>query len=91
MKVAPPAFLNEYLKFLFPVVHFLSSKMSKKTVNPAGNFFKDRLGELNNVTWPTQRQAIHSMILVLVIMLLVGIFLGFVDYGLNEIVLSLLG
>lgn len=55
------------------------------------NFFKERLGELNNVTWPTQRQAVHSMILVLTIMLLVGVFLGFVDSGLSKAVLYLLG
>ena len=55
------------------------------------NFFKERLGELNNVTWPTQRQAVHSMILVLIIMLIVGVFLGFVDSGLSKAVLFLLG
>ena len=65
--------------------------MSTKKTQPTSNFFKDRIGELNNVTWPTQKQAIHSMILVLVIMLIVGIFLGFVDSGLNKIVLALLG
>ncbi len=54
-------------------------------------YIKDRLGELHNVTWPTQKQATHSMIIVLVIMLLVGIFLGVVDYGLNQIVLRMLG
>lgn len=55
------------------------------------NFFKDRFAELNNVSWPTQRQAVHAMILVLTIMLIVGVFLGFVDYGLNQVVLTLLG
>lgn len=54
------------------------------------NFFQDRIGELHNVTWPTKKQAIHSMILVLVIMLLTGIFLGIIDYLLNEGVLFLL-
>ncbi len=44
------------------------------------NFFTDRIAELHNVTWPTRKQAIHSMILVLTIMLLVGIFLGIIDY-----------
>ena len=54
------------------------------------NYFKSRIAELNNVTWPTRKQAIHAMILVLVIMLLTGLFLGFVDNILNEIVLYLL-
>ncbi len=48
------------------------------------NFFKDRIGELHNVTWPTSKQAVHSMILVLTVMLLTGLFLGFVDYLLTE-------
>jgi len=55
------------------------------------NFLKDRIGELNNVTWPTQKQATHAMIIVLIIMLIVGIFLGVVDYALNQLVLRLLG
>jgi len=55
------------------------------------NFLKDRIGELHNVTWPTRKQATHAMILVLVIMLIVGIFLGVVDYVLTEIVTILLG
>lgn len=47
-------------------------------------FFADRIAELNNVTWPTRKHAIHSMVLVLSIMLLVGIFLGVVDYFLSQ-------
>jgi preprotein translocase SecE subunit len=64
---------------------------TEKTGNGVYNFFKVRWGELNNVTWPTQKQAVHSMILVLTIMLIVGVFLGFVDAGLSEIVLYLIG
>jgi len=54
------------------------------------NFLKDRLAELHGVTWPTRKQAIHSMITVLVIMLLVGLFLGFADYLLNQVILKLI-
>ncbi|NCP67848.1 preprotein translocase subunit SecE [bacterium] len=62
-----------------------------KTGNRIYNFFKARWGELNNVTWPTQKQAVHSMVLVLTIMLIVGVFLGFVDAALSEAVLYLIG
>jgi len=62
-----------------------------KKQNSLQNFFKERTGELNNVTWSTQKQAIHSMILVLTIMLIVGVFLGFVDASLSEAVLYLIG
>ena len=61
-----------------------------KTENSLKRFFKDRTGELNNVTWPTRKQATHSMILVLTIMLIVGVFLGLVDAGLSEVVLLLI-
>ena len=54
------------------------------------NFLKDHIAELHGVTWPTRKQAIHSMITVLVIMLLVGIFLGVVDSLLNQVVLKLI-
>ncbi len=50
------------------------------------NFLRSHFSELNNITWPTWNQAIHSVLLVLIIMLIVGIFLGIADYLLNEIV-----
>lgn len=53
-------------------------------------FFKDRVAELHAVTWPTQRQASSAMITVLVIMLLVGLALGFADFLLSESVLFFL-
>ncbi|MCF7812692.1 preprotein translocase subunit SecE [Candidatus Gracilibacteria bacterium] len=53
-------------------------------------FIRERVSELHNVTWPTRRQAVHSMIIVLVIMLLVGLFLGVLDYIFNQGVLFLL-
>jgi len=62
----------------------------KKQANGLQTFFQDRISELHNMTWPTQKQAIHAMILVLVIMLIVGVFLGFVDYIINEGVLWIL-
>ncbi len=64
--------------------------MKKAANRPQSHFLKDRVGELHNITWPTKKQAVHAMILVLTIMLIVGLFLGFVDYGINQIVLFLL-
>ncbi len=51
------------------------------------NFFTEALAELRNVTWPTKAQAIHSMITVLSIMLMVGVFLTVVDSGFNEVIM----
>lgn len=46
--------------------------------------FKQHISELNNVTWPTRKQAVHSMIVVLVFMFLSGFFLGALDNILNQ-------
>ncbi len=54
------------------------------------NILKDKIAELHNVTWPTKQQAVHSMFTVIAIMLLVGIFLGVVDYLFNEGILFLI-
>jgi preprotein translocase SecE subunit len=54
------------------------------------NFFKHQIAELHNVTWPTKKQAVHAMITVIIVMLLVGLFLGILDYIFNEGVLFLL-
>jgi len=54
------------------------------------NLIENHIEELRKVTWPTRTQAIHSMILVVVIMSLTGIFLGVVDYFLSEAVLAFL-
>ncbi len=72
-----------FLKVSLAALVHLWKIIHKKTMK---NFFHDRIGELHNVTWPTRKQAIHAMILVLVIMLLVGAFLVVVDYFLSELV-----
>lgn len=67
------------------VVVSISEPLFKSSMK---NYLKDRIGELHNITWPTRKHAVHSMILVLVIMLIVGVFLGVVDYLLNQAVLG---
>ena len=54
------------------------------------NFFQNAVSELHNITWPTRTQAIHSMFTVISIMLIVGIFLGVIDYLFNEAILMAL-
>lgn len=49
------------------------------------NYFKESKAELTKVTWPTNEQAVLSTIMVIVISAVTAVFLGGVDYGLNEI------
>ncbi len=50
-------------------------------------YLKDTRNELGHVSWPTRRQAIVSTILVVVISILFGVFIGLFDFiftkGLN--------
>ncbi len=49
------------------------------------NYFKESKAELTKVTWPTKEQAVRATIMVIVISSVTALFLGGVDYGLNEI------
>lgn len=48
--------------------------------------FGEILGELKKVVWPTRREAIRLSLMVLIVVLVVGIFLGALDYGFAELV-----
>ncbi|OGZ07605.1 MAG: preprotein translocase subunit SecE [Candidatus Lloydbacteria bacterium RIFCSPHIGHO2_02_FULL_54_17] len=44
------------------------------------NYLRETKGELRHVTWPTRRQTINYTIVVLLISIGTGIFLGVLDY-----------
>ncbi len=48
--------------------------------------FGEIIGELKKVVWPTRREAIRLSLMVLIVCLVVGIFLGALDYGFAELV-----
>jgi len=47
--------------------------------------------ELKKVTWPTSRQALASTSVVIVVVIIVSVFLGLVDFGLTKIIKVFLG
>lgn len=54
------------------------------------NYLRETKGELRHVTWPTRQQAINYTIIVLLISIGTGLFLGLLDYlfaqGLQHII-----
>jgi len=68
--------------------------LAKKSLPPPATKAKKRrfaavadvIGELRKVVWPTRREAIRLSILVLIVCLVVGIFLGALDYGFAQLV-----
>lgn len=50
------------------------------TVNKAIDFFKEVRVELEKVVWPTRTQTIRLTIMVIAITVVVGFFIGGIDY-----------
>ncbi|MCX6004415.1 MAG: preprotein translocase subunit SecE [Chloroflexi bacterium] len=53
-------------------------------------FFNDIIGELRKVVWPTRQETIRLTLIVLGICLIMGAFLGAMDYGFSELVAKVL-
>ena len=47
--------------------------------------------ELKKVTWPTSKQALASTSVVIIVVIIVSLFLGLVDFGLTKIIKVFLG
>ena len=54
-------------------------------------YFNETAGELRKVSWPTWPEARQLTILVLIVMVVIGVFLGLVDYGANSLLNLALG
>ena len=54
-------------------------------------FLKEAKVELMKVTWPTPRQTLASTSVVIIVVIIVSIFLGIVDFGLSKAIRLVLG
>ena len=54
-------------------------------------FLKEAKIELRKVTWPTPRQTLASTSVVIIVVIIVSIFLGIVDFGLAKAIRMVLG
>jgi preprotein translocase subunit SecE len=59
-------------------------------VETVRQFLREVRVELSKVTWPTRKDTIASTSVVLVIVILIGAFLGIVDLGLSKLMRLLL-
>lgn len=69
----------------------MAEKAKSKKANPIVAFFRETVGELRKVSWPTQREAMQLTGLVIVVMLVIGIILGLTDAGAHGLLNLLLG
>ena len=54
-------------------------------------FLKAAKIELKKVTWPTPKQTLASTSVVIIVVMIVSIFLGIVDFGISKIIRLTLG
>ena len=68
--------------------------MAKKKAprkNAIVRFYRETIGELRKVTWPTRQEAINLTIIVLVVTFGMSAFLGFLDYLFSRLFAVILG
>ncbi|MEW6077028.1 MAG: preprotein translocase subunit SecE [Thermodesulfobacteriota bacterium] len=83
-----------------------SSDTSRKTAKPVKSqaesgvrryldisvqFLREVRVELKKVTWPSRKQTIGATTVVLLLVILVSIFLGIVDFGLSSLIRLVIG
>jgi preprotein translocase subunit SecE len=54
------------------------------TVRHSVEFFKDAWQELRKVHWPSRKETYVATLVVIVVVLLIGVFLAVVDFGLTR-------
>jgi len=55
-------------------------------ISKAQQFLANVRGELEKTTWPTRKETYGSTVVVVVLVIAVGIYLGLVDWGLSRLV-----
>jgi preprotein translocase subunit SecE len=63
----------------------------KVIIQNVTQFLKDAKVELKKVTWPTPKQTMASTAVVIIIVFIVSIYLGLVDFVLAKLVKYILG
>ena len=62
-----------------------------KRENAIRRFFRETVGELRKVHWPTWPEARRLTIIVIVVLVIMAVFLGLVDWVGNEILILAIG
>jgi len=69
----------------------LAEKAKSRKANPIVAFFRETVGELRKVSWPTWPEARQLTGLVLLVMVAIGVILGLTDAGAHGLLNLLLG
>jgi preprotein translocase subunit SecE len=62
-----------------------------KRENGIQRFFRETIGELRRVTWPTWPEARRLTIIVIIVLVFMAAFLGMVDWGASKLLIVMIG
>jgi preprotein translocase subunit SecE len=66
-------------------------KSSRKKSNFIARYFRETMGELRKVSWPTRQEATSLTIVVLIVITLMSAFLGVLDFIYSRFFILILG
>jgi len=66
------------------------NKVEVKKANAVSRWWRETIGELRKVTWPTRPEAIRLTKIVIVVMALMSAMLGILDYVFTQLVAFIL-
>jgi preprotein translocase subunit SecE len=66
-------------------------RRSRKQSNFVSRYFRETIGELRKVTWPTRQEATGLTIVVLIVITLMSAFLGVLDFIYSRFFVLILG
>ena len=66
-----------------------ATKASTKARFKSFAFVGDIIAELRRVVWPTREETLRLTVMVLIVCIILGAFLGALDYGFTELVTRL--
>ena len=66
-------------------------KVGHKQPNAIQRYFRETIGELRKVSWPTRQEAISLTIVVLIVTIIMSTILGFLDFVFSRFIAIILG
>ena len=65
--------------------------VARREPNFIQRFFRETMGELRKVSWPTRKEAMNLTVIVLAVMLAMSAFLGTLDFLFSRLFSLILG
>lgn len=70
----------------------MADKIEKaKEPNFLQRYYRETMGEIRKVNWPTTKEAWHLTRIVLIVLVIMAIVLGVLDFGFSKLIALILG